>query len=113
MHKQFYSIRVKNLMMNKCLRLCPEPDNPVDKNTIAFQYKLNDKWNMFGYIVRELTADVHKAMQDNSIQEVSFKTIRYVWSWPYSEPGFYAAVKMSKRELWSDAVVKHASTDKA
>ena len=73
------------------MRLCPVQ---LIKMHFAFQCKLNKKLSTFGNIVRELTGDIQRAMKDNCIEEVSFKTIRYVWSWPYSEPGFYAGVNI-------------------
>ncbi len=43
--------------------MSPEPTNPVDAHAIAFECKLNDKWQKIGYVVREALDAVHDALQ--------------------------------------------------
>ena len=38
--------------------IVPEPDNPIDKNAVAFQCHIDDKWHTFGYAVKEVTDEL-------------------------------------------------------
>ena len=69
-----------------------EPDNPVDKNAIAFKCFLGNKWHKFGYATTEVLDELHHANQSKSISNVTYKDIRFVGIWSRSAPGFYAAV---------------------
>jgi len=58
------------------VKLQPEPDNPVDTKAIALMCQVHqDKWERFGYIVREALDDVHKAIDHHKILSVSFARV--------------------------------------
>lgn len=92
------------------VRIMPEPSNPIDKNAIAFQCCLEGEWHTFGYTVREVTDDIHSALQNNLLIKTEFKDIRFVVTWSRSPPGFYAAVNITKKGSWSSNVTRCAST---
>ena len=85
--------------------LSPEPDNPVDKQANA---KLHGRWCTFGYVTKSLTSEVHTALNDTTITEIKLKHVRYRY-WQ-SGPGYYAAVNVTRRGLWSTNVTLHSST---
>ena len=49
------------------VRVLPEPTNPIDKNAIAFQCYLDNKWHKFGYAVKEVTGEIHTALMKKEI----------------------------------------------
>jgi len=57
------------------VQIIPEPENPVDKNAIAFKCRIDSKCFKFGYAVTELTDELHSTMQ---VMGVTFKDIRFV-----------------------------------
>lgn len=44
------------------VRVQKEPSNPVDSRAIAFECKVNDKWERIGYVVHEALDAVHEAI---------------------------------------------------
>ena len=74
------------------VQIIPEPENPVDKNAIAFKCRIDSKWFKFGYAVMEVTDELHSTMHNNLIMGVTFKDIRFVCRRSKCTPGFYAAV---------------------
>ena len=44
------------------VKLVPEPTNPFDCRAITFQCQTQGKWNIFGYVVKEICESVHDAM---------------------------------------------------
>ena len=40
--------------------LVPEPENPQDSKAIAFKCKVDGKWCVIGYVVREALDVVHQ-----------------------------------------------------
>lgn len=93
---------------NLSIILSPEPDNPVDRDAIAFKCNLDGTFITLGYIARNLTGEVSAAMKDNLITEIKLKYIRYrFWQ---SGPGYYAAVNITRKGMWSSKVCMHAST---
>ena len=58
--------------------------------------------------LQEVTSgQLHHAKQKGLIM---FKNIRFVCSWSRTSPGFYAAVNITKKGLWSNVVTRHART---
>ena len=52
-------------------------------------------WHKFGYAVKEATSELQNAMENNLIQSIKFKDVRYICSWSRCAPGFYAAVEIT------------------
>jgi len=92
------------------VQIIPEPENPVDKNAIAFKCRIDSKWFKFGYAVTEVTDELHSTMRNNLVMGVTFKDIRFVCRWSKCTPGFYAAVNITKKGMWSSTVSRYAST---
>ena len=90
------------------VRLVKEPLNPRDSRAIAFKCKLN-KWHTIGYVVRELTDEVHDAMNRSIIISVKFAWVNYVTDWR-SGPGFFAGITIEKIGPWSVLARRKAST---
>lgn len=57
------------------VRLSFEHDNPVDKNAIAFQVKLNDEWKRIGYVGVAHIPRVREAIEENKIDGISLSSI--------------------------------------
>ena len=95
---------------NVPVELVPESDNPKDNRAIAFRCLLNDKWHTFGYVVSEVLDEVHAAITLHEIINITFKKIKYVFTWTKCDHGFYAAINITKKGCWSSRAVKHAST---
>ena len=89
---------------NVDVRLMPEPDNPYDSKAIAFQCKIEGKWCLIGYVVREVLDIVHEAMKNK------FSWVKYRAMWLRSGPGFYAGIDVALEGEWPPVVVQHAST---
>ena len=100
----------KELSLGVSVRLMPEPDNPIDKAAIACQCYMNGKWMRIGYVIHELTAEVHDALIKNDITKVEFKWIRYMFKGFSSSPGFYAGINISRRGIWSSIAIAKSST---
>ena len=54
------------------VKLQPELDNKWDSKAIAFMCQDNLGWQRIGYVVREVTDEVHQAINDEKILDVSF-----------------------------------------
>ena len=52
------------------LKLQPEPDNKYDSKAIAFMCQDNLDWQRIGYVLRELTDEVHSAINNGKILNV-------------------------------------------
>jgi len=92
------------------VRLMPEPNNPIDKSAIAFQCYMNGNWMRIGYIIHELTTEVHDALSKKDILKVEFKWIRYMFRGFGSSPGFYAGINITRKGKWSNLAIAKAST---
>ena len=90
--------------------ICPEPDNPVDSEAVAFRAKISGKWHTVGYVVREALPHVHMALQGNKITSVEFSWVKYIVQGTRSGPGYYAGINVTIRGQWSSEVVRSAST---
>ena len=88
----------------------PEPDNQYDSKAIAFKCKVDGKWHRIGYIVREALDDVHNALAQKLVIDVSFKWIKYLVIWMRSGPGYYAGINTTISGKWSLQVHRCAST---
>ena len=49
----------------------------MDPNVISFHVKINDAWERIGYVVRELTTHVKRAIDADTIVNSNVKWIRY------------------------------------
>ena len=52
-------------------KIQPEPENPIDSEAIAFKCKLDGQWHTIDYVVREVLKDVHEALTQNKVTNVS------------------------------------------
>ena len=87
------------------IRLLKENSNPVDQQAVSFQCQLQQGggWTTFGYVARELTGYVRKAMDSNQVRSVSFKWVKWR-SWARSGMGYYAAIDVVIRGCWAHAL---------
>ena len=72
--------------------------------------KLDDHsdWERIGYVVQEVLDEVHDAISNKKILDVSFDYIRYVVH--SKSPGWYAGIKITKNSEWSQKVLySHAA----
>ena len=90
--------------------LVPEPENPQDSKAIAFKCKVDGKWCVIGYVVREALDVVHQAMKEKRIIYSKFAWVKYCVMWLRSGPGFYAGINIALNGEWPSVVLKHAST---
>ena len=51
----------------------------MDNKAIAFECCMQGKWMRVGYVIRELTEEVHEALSKNEIVNVEFEWIRYMF----------------------------------
>ena len=89
------------------VRLVEEPENAMDRNAISFHVKIGKAWNRIGYVARELTNYVKRAIDAGEIAGVEVKWIRYRY-WP-GGCGFYAGISVSRRGQWEYDVIKKSS----
>ena len=65
------------------VRLTPEPTNCYDSEAIACKTSTStdseNKWERIGYLVSEVTQDVHEAIRSNSILSVQFDWIKFIF----------------------------------
>jgi len=92
------------------VKIVPEPDNQYDSKAIAFQCKVDGKWNKIGYIVREALDNVHRALMQKKIISVKFAWVKYLVIWMRSGPGYYAGINIAIDGEWSQEVCRCAST---
>lgn len=71
------------------VKLCPEPSNPVDSQTIAFVVCLDNKEHRIGYVVQEVLDDLHEEISSGDVVSVQFKWVKYRLNWYYTGPGYY------------------------
>ncbi len=88
-------------------RVEPEPDNPVDSEAIAFQCKVDGVWKTIGYVVREALKELHEALAQKRVIEVSTSWVKYIIYW--TTPGWYAGINITHIGDWSQAVVSSQS----
>ena len=97
------------LSRNKpAVKLVEEPDNRVDPNAVCFHVRLeNGSWERIGYVAKELTEYVKRAMHEGDIRNLCVKWIRYRY-WP-GGCGFYAAISITRRGRWEHIVMQKSS----
>ena len=88
--------------MEVLCQIKPEPNNPYDSNAIAFECKINDSWQVIGYIVREALTEVHEALATNKIIKVDLNWVKFkVWK----TIGWYAGINITRVGQWSLAIM--------
>jgi len=117
-HKEMdyqHTLALANRNMNDgkavSVKLNPEPDNPQDKNAVAFicQADENAEWKRIGYVVREVASEVLGAINAKKILDVTFAWIKYL---PYyKNRGWYAGIKIRRNGDWSQQVLLSRATD--
>ena len=80
-----------------------------DSRAISFPCQLDQKWHIIGYVVREVCDCVHDTISSKSIIStkfawVKFKVVRT------TGPGYYAAIRITRRGIWPPTVHQSAST---
>ena len=88
----------------------PENDNPKDSKAVAFKCWFANKWQRIGYVVSEVNNAVRDAMEQNLINDVSFKWAKFISVWPKSGPAFYAGINIAKYGDWPREAYTYAST---
>ena len=88
----------------------PEPDNQFDSKAIAFKCRVEGRWQRIGYIVREALDEVHTALTQKKIIDVSFSWIKFLVVWMRSGPGYYAGINITINGEWPLHVLQCAST---
>ena len=88
-------------------KIQPEPENPIDSEAIAFKCKLDDQWHTIGYVVKEVLKEVHEALAQNKVTNVSIDWVKFVIYW--KTPGWFAGIKITKIGEWSRTVVMSQS----
>ena len=92
------------------VRLSPEPDNPYDTQAIAFQCFIDGTWHRVGYVVQEALQEVHDAMRNDKIKEVSCAWVKYLVKWTATGAGYYAGINITKYGQWSQRACRSRST---
>ena len=85
-----------------------EPDNQYDARAIAFMCKAEHDWERKGNVVKEALPDVHQAMDENKVINVYFDRIQKVLD--YRNPGWYAAIIITRSGEWSQVVQRSQAT---
>ena len=82
-----------------------EPTNPFDSHAVSFQCQLNNRWNVIGYVIRELSDYVRDAILSQDIVATKFLWVKYKVV-RTTGPGFYAAINITRKGQWPSAVCK-------
>ena len=77
---------------------------------VAIEWKLG-VWMWIGYIMHELTTEVHDALSKKDILKVEFEWIWYMFRGFGSSPGFYAGINITQGK-WLNLAIATASTIK-
>ena len=85
------------------MRLTKEPHNSVDAHAIAFECKVDTKWDRIGYVVRESLEATHEAMDSGNIMKVEFDWVKYIVQ--FQNRGFYAGIKITRGD-WPKHVLQ-------
>lgn len=91
-------------------RVKPEPNNPYDSQAIAFESKVDEAWQVIGYVVREALDEVHETLAAKKILGVSFDWVKYQLYW--RAPGWYAGISITRSGKWSPTIM-HSQSSKA
>ncbi len=60
--------------------------------------------------MNEVLEEVHTAINNDRIEGVRFKWIKFITDWYYSGPGWFTAICISKFGNWSQVVIDYQST---
>ena len=77
------------------VQIVPELDNQYNSKAIAFKCNISGNWYRIGYIVREALDDVHKALAQKRVVDVSFASAKCTVTWMHSGPGYYAGINIT------------------
>ena len=77
--------------------------------SLALSTEAKGQWHTFGYVVTELLEEVHGAIVQHEVIKTTFKTIKCMFTCTRCDHGFYAAVNITRKGLWSSQVIKHAN----
>ena len=87
------------------VKLDPEPQNKYDNRAIAFVCQIDDtNWERIGYVVSEVLEEVHQAINNREILNVTFDWIKYIVH--FKSPGWYAGIRISRKGEWSQKVLR-------
>ena len=77
---------------------------------MGFQSNCQDNlgWQRIGYVVREVTDEVHQVINNGKILDVSFDLIKYRVH--FSTPGWYAGTRITLNGEWSLNVQRSRAT---
>lgn len=92
------------------VRILPEPNNPVDAKAIAFQVLTENKWERVGYAVTDVLDALHQEILTKSIVAVELEWVKFITHWRRSNPGWYCGIKITKKGLWDNIVMRCRST---
>ena len=91
------------------VRMEAEPTNPYDAKAICFQCELDSQWKLFAYVGKELCDCVHEAISTKNIISAEFTWVKYKIVCT-TGPGYYAAVRVTRKGKWPSIVHRFAST---
>lgn len=91
------------------VKVVPEPNNPFDSHALAFQCLVDNKWQVIGYLIKELCDIVHEALANDNIVSTRFSWIKYK-AIRTSGPGYYAAIDITRKGNWPPIVHRSANT---
>ena len=80
------------------LKLQLEPDNKYDSKAIAFMCHDNSGWQRIGYVLREVTDEVHGAINNGKILNVAFDWTKYCVH--FSTCGWYTGIRITLNGEW-------------
>ena len=83
------------------VRVNKEPDNPKDKNAIAFevQFEGSCEWNLVGYVPLAKIPKVRCAMDGNEISNMTLLTPTFFYQ-NVPAPAWYSKVILTKSGAW-------------
>jgi len=92
------------------VKITPEPQNPFDAKTIAFELQVDNQRERVGYMVRDVLGTVHLALHNDDKLSVDQDWVKFITHWCRSCPGWYCGIKISKTGSWSSEVMRCRST---
>jgi len=91
------------------VKLQPEPSNTMDSKAIAFMCKADTNWERIDYVVHAALDDVHEAINNNKILDVTFQWIKFIVY--FRTPGWYDGITITRSGDWSNAVLKSSASN--
>ena len=86
------------------IRLQPEPENPVDCTTIAFQCCVHNDSSRVGYVVQEALPEVHDAIQKHEIVSVRLHGLNFCCAGAAVDLGFMEELTLQRKEAGPEHV---------